>query len=337
MPKDILVYGGIHDFSAELFIEAIGQAEEEGAEEITVRINSNGGSPESMYGMAAKMQSFEGTKNVKIDGKARSAGAFLALYADSVEALDVSSFMFHRASWGAYFEANYMDEDTKSVIVKINSDLRRAMEAKLDIPKFEKITGKTLDEIFSMEDRIDVSINAKQAKQVGLVDNIVSITPKKTKALNAQFQKIAAEFGTNVDLLEINSDISAVDENHKNKNMTIQDLKINHPSVYAEAVALGVAEGKSKEKERVSAWSGLYDVDAEAARAGIEGDAELTAVEAVNIVKDAEETRRQAEAAAKEAEANAEDLDTPNPNEEGEDAKALFPDSKYLGKKQIKK
>jgi ATP-dependent protease ClpP protease subunit len=80
MAKEILLYGDIYDYSAETFINAMNELD--GTEELTVRINSNGGEPNSMAGMIDKFQSYAGPKKIKIDGKAFSSAFFFALYVD---------------------------------------------------------------------------------------------------------------------------------------------------------------------------------------------------------------------------------------------------------------
>ena len=300
MSKELLIYGAINDDSAEAFINAMNAIAPKS--NLSVRVNSNGGGPEAMYGMVFKFKSHSGGKSVFVDGKARSSGFFFPVYADYVECLDVSSFMIHRAAYPEAYERDLMSDDSRSVLVKINNDLRSAVEAKLNIPKFEEITGRTMDQIFSMDSRIDVSLNAEEAKAVGLVDKINVITPSEALALNSQFEKIAAEYNVKVDLLEINNDIRAADnEHHKINNMNIEELKSKHPSIYAEVFNLGVSQGVEKEKDRVLAWSELSIVDAEASMIGIKEGKEITTSSAIKIIAEAETKRLSAIEASDDA------------------------------------
>ena len=59
--------------------------------------------PEEMFfagwGMTAVISEFEGELTVKVDGVAASMAAYLLLFCNNVECLDISKIMLHPAFW----------------------------------------------------------------------------------------------------------------------------------------------------------------------------------------------------------------------------------------------
>ena len=269
--NEVLLYGGIDSESSANFINAINEVDDN----LLVRVNTGGGEPMYAWGMAAKFSEFEKAKKVQVDGKAFSAGFYFCLYADEVNALDVSQFMIHRAAFPSWYEeSSYFAEAEKTQLENVNAKLKEAFVNKVDVAKFEKIAKVTVDEVFSFDTRIDVFLTAKEAKQIGLVDNILTITPK-----------MKAEISSNMEMYGMKQ-IEQVTINTNNKNhkkMTLEAFRSEHPEVFAEALNLGA----SNEKTRVNAWMVFNDVDPATVSAAIKDGKELT----VDIM--AELTRKQ--------------------------------------------
>ena len=268
--NEFLIYGSINSFTSSEFITAMNDADGD----ITVRINSGGGEPDYGWGMVAKFKEYEGNKTVKIDGKAYSMAAFIAMYADNVEALDVSTFMVHRAAYPTWFEGSeYFTKELKENLTSINKSLEAAFRARVDVEKFETLKDVKVKDIFSMEDRIDVFLTAKDAKKIGLVSKIIKITPKKAAEINSQV-KIAAEIDSDLTVeapeqKPTNKDI----QKQINTKMNKSELREKHPELFAEIVGLGVEQ----EQERVSAWAKWNEIDPALAMKGIEGKDEIKA------------------------------------------------------------
>jgi len=286
---EILVYGPMDWFSA---TEWVRQMDEAKNEDLTARINSNGGGPEDGFATITKFKEHPGKKIVKIDGKAFSMAAFLPLYADFVESNDVAEFLFHRAAFPSFVEnSDLMTEAMAQSRDRVNKNLRKAMEAKLDIPKFEKITGVTLDELFSNDDRIEVSLSAQQAKQIKLVNKIVKITPQIAAQINTSIEndaiKLAAKF---IDEPEENQD--PVNPPKPNNNiptsnfttMSIEKLKAENPGLYAEIIEEGKKLGASTEKDRIGSLLAFIDVDKDRILKAIKEDQVLTQTEQSELV-----------------------------------------------------
>jgi ATP-dependent protease ClpP protease subunit len=284
MAKEILLYGDIYDYSAERFINAMNEINAN--EELTLRINSNGGEPNAMAGMIDKFKSHTGVKKIKIDGKAFSSAFFFALYTDSanIEASDLSRALVHRAAYPEWVESNpkYMTAEMWSFLDATNKNLRTALEARVNPEDFKKVTGKTIDEVFSNESRIDVFLSASQMKKLGLISKINKLTPSKMQAIEASFYDVAANYnGVQVQEVETeeitptqasNQANQGINLNTKNRKMTADQLRAEHPDIYASIHASGV----NQERERVKAILVYHSVDAQKSVELVNAGSELT-------------------------------------------------------------
>ncbi len=257
MKKEILLYSALYSYTASQFINEL---EANKDKEIVIRLNTPGGVVYDAYGMFAKLKEHKGKKTIKVDGMAASGGAFFLCYADSAECLDVSEFLFHRAAYGSWIENNkdYFTEEMKTALIKMNSNLRAAMEGKFTAEKWQEVTGVSLDDLFSLENRIDVRLDANQALKLGLVNKITTITPEKKAEIEALSEMTAAAaFSVTT------TPIQATNTN--THTMTLEQLKKEHPEAYAQAVQSGVAQ----ERERVEALVVFAHIDIEAVKTAI--------------------------------------------------------------------
>lgn len=276
MAKEILFYNDFNSASAERFINAL---EDNAGNEIVVRLNSDGGSPEDAFGTIAKLSEHKGAKKLKVDGKAYSMAAFLISYFDKVECLDVTEFLIHRAAYASWFEndANYMTPAMWENLDRINASLRKSLEAKIDVAKFEALKGVTLDEVFDNKTRVDVFLDASEAKEIGLVDEIKTITPEKKVEINAISMRLAAKYNIDKEIKEVNNNNSQ----KPSVAMTIEKLKADHPEVYTAAINAGVMQ----ERDRVGAFLTFVDVDAEAVSKGIKEGSQLSATQMAEFTR----------------------------------------------------
>lgn len=265
MPKELLLYGSINEFSSQEFIECV-NAIEDNTQPLTMRVNSGGGSPEYGWGMIAKFAEYPGPKNIKVDGQAHSMALYSLCYTQDVEALDVATFTLHRAAYPSWYENDpeYFDEASRAQLDSINKSLRAALEAKIDVAKFEELKGVKLKDVFSMDSRIDVNITAAEAKKIGLIKNVIKITPQKQAEIDSLFSQIMAKHTP----VSTNNQVKPKTKN----NMTIEQLKAEHPALYAQVVAEGVAQ----ERDRVEACMAFIDIDANGVKAAIESGKPLT-------------------------------------------------------------
>ncbi len=262
MAKEILLYDSIDSYSAERFITAMEEARDS---DISMRVSCNGGNPEEGWGMIAKWAEHPKAKSIKVDGKAYSMGTFFLCYTDEVSCLDVTEFLIHRAAYSKYYEqSDYMTDEVWANLDRINNSLRAALEAKIDVDKFEKLKKVTLDEVFSNDSRIDVYLSAKEAKAIGLVNKVVKITPEKRAEINSLAQLAAAHY--QVEAPKAGPKPPKSNININSNSMNLEKFKAEHPEVYAQAVKAGV----DQERDRVGAWMAYVDVDAKAVAEGID-------------------------------------------------------------------
>lgn len=262
MSKELLLYSHIFDFTAETLITGI---EENMDEPIAIRANTPGGDVMAGWGIIAKMQE-HGDITMKIDGTVASMGTFIAIFANNVEALDVSKIHLHRAT------GNVDDQEDQDFVDSVNADLKKKLKAKIDEAKFKEITGVSINQLFDSEKRVNVTLSAKEAKQVGLVDKVITLKPSEVKAFQEKYFKIAAsENGVDEPVTK------PIKNKPKPKTMSIEALKIEtlkaeHPDLFKEIYDQGV----NAERDRVGAWAAFSDVDPKAVKEGIEGGEPLS-------------------------------------------------------------
>lgn len=281
MERDILIYGSIDSWSSQEFFESIAQAQllDQNAE-FTFRLNCNGGEPEYGWGMVAKFLELKGSK-IKVDGKAYSFGTFFLCYVEEAEALDVAQFLIHRAAYPTWFENNpeYFTDQLKSNLATINSNLEKALRNKIDVVTFEAIKGVKIKDIFSMESRIDVFLNAAEAKKIGLIQNIVKITPAKKAEIENLFVSITArQTGSTATLAK-----PIVETTKPDKIMILAEFKAAHPALYAEITEAAHKAGVEAEKERIETALVYNEIDPEAVKAIIESGKPVSAKQAAEF------------------------------------------------------
>lgn len=275
MAKEILLYSYLYDETVAGLIKEIDAAK---GQDVKLRINTGGGNVLDSYGLVAKLKELENEPEIMVDGEASSMGAFLLCYFKNVTALDISEMTFHRAAFPSYIESNpqYFTEEVKAGLDKTNNDLRAAMEGKVRANDWQRVTGTTIDDLFSTNQRIDVTINAKQALELGLISKIVNITPEKKAEIENNVIAIAARSIKSEIKPEINNNSQQI-----KKAMTIEKLKAEHPELYAAAIN----EGVMQERDRVGSFLTFVDVDAEAVSKGIKEGAQLTATQMAEFTR----------------------------------------------------
>ena len=215
--------------------------------DVTLRINSPGGSVLSGWGIIAKMKERSDVKtNIKVDGAAMSMACYALAYATGeVECLDISKFMLHPA------DMQVSDETDQAFLDSMNKDLRAGLEAKIDTKKLKKFTGYSIADMFENPNCPDLHFNAEQAKALGLVTKINKLNPVEAKAINERMFAVTAN--TN----------HSPEPKIKNSNMeikTLADLKANYPAIYAEAKQ----KGATAELSRVNSFNVFRAVDPKA-------------------------------------------------------------------------
>ena len=114
--------------------------------------------------------------------------------------------------------------------------------------------------MFDSENRIDITLDAKQAKKIGLVQKINKLTPSEVEAFNAKM------------IFNVAANVTQQDKPKNKHNMTIDTLKAEHPALFAQVVALGV----EKEKDRVESIIAFIEIDPVACKEAIALGKDLT-------------------------------------------------------------
>jgi len=256
--RPLLLFSPIFSFTAERFVEQL--LEVDPSEDQEYWINSPGGSVFAGHSMLGALNERTGKNNAKVFGSADSMIAFMLLFMDNVEALDVSTFRMHRA------DGFVNNDNDKDLLAKINKDMRSKMELKINSSIFKEVTGHSFDEMFDQSKRIDIDLSAKDAKKIGLINKIIRLEPKQITAINENFVAFA-DFGNEVVAESQGSEAKSKTEikvkQVKEIKMTKQELQEKHPEIY-NAI-------RSEELERVEAILMFSDIDLEACKTAISG------------------------------------------------------------------
>lgn len=257
--KEILLYGAVYQWSVEEIINSINQVGNGG---LCLRVNSPGGEVMSAYGLIAKYKEYSGSKKIKVDGQAASIACYMLFASTNNECLDVSRFLLHRAAYSSYIENDreLFNDTRKEELNKINGQLKALLESRCGADKFKKVLGVSMDEMFSLDSRIDIAFNAEQAKELGIIQTVNSITAQHKQELEALATKYSiAAFAPNVHVVvptagkDNNNDIK---NKNNNKTMLAQDIKTQHPEAYNDIFQLGI----KAEQGRVKAWMAWQNV-----------------------------------------------------------------------------
>jgi ATP-dependent Clp protease protease subunit len=130
----------------------------------TVRINSGGGSVFEGFAIYDLFRNSSMQIHVIIEGMAASMASIVALSGDTIEITQNGRFMFHRVKIGEHGES----DDLRRA-----ADLAESLEQRLKDLIIER-TGQSKEIVDSwMKKGVDLWIDAKQAKEYNLVDNII--------------------------------------------------------------------------------------------------------------------------------------------------------------------
>lgn len=264
--KEILLYGDIFGYSAE---RAITELNTVGNSDVVLRFNGDGGELRYGWGIITKAKELKGNKLFKNDGEANSLMAFAFCYNDNNEAIDTATFGFHRASYGkAYESSEFFTSADRQELIEKNAKLRAAMEAKIDVSAFQRVThGVTLDQLFSMDERIEVCLTAQQALECKLINRIVKITPE----YDNQVKALTAYYGQRMPIAA-HTDPPTTQKQPNPTAMTEDQLKSQHPEIYASIFNKGV----TAEFDRAGSILAYIDADRKGAIEAFKSKAPLT-------------------------------------------------------------
>lgn len=166
---DIDVYGGIGDkfddggVTAVSFVRALRDAD---GEDVTIHINSSGGSVFDANTMAEALRGYKGHTTASIEGLAASAASYFALTADDVVINPSALMMIHNPWDFAVGDAEDMRKKA-DMLDKARSTISA---------QYARKTGRTVDEIEGLMDA-ETWFTAQEAVEFGLVDRMSDSEP----------------------------------------------------------------------------------------------------------------------------------------------------------------
>lgn len=253
--KEVYDWFGIAATSPADVRNAIDQAIAQNDNELTVVINSGGGSVWAGSEMFYDLKNFKGTVKAEIPSIAASAASFLAMAADHVAISILGQMMVHNASTSA--RGNYMD-------MNATSDFLQSTD-KAIINAYMVKTKKSESELQALMDKT-TWMNAQQAKEMGFVDEILFEDNQGANNANASNDKlgvllppeaidrareaIAKSKAIPEPINHINTQTKP--ENKKgNDVMDLQMLQNEHPDLFKQVKNIGYEEGVKAENSRI--------------------------------------------------------------------------------------
>lgn len=185
--KDRIIFLGapIDDVFANLIIAQLLFLEAEDPEkDINLYVNSPGGSVTAGLGIYDTMQYVKPPINTICLGQAASMGAFLLTAGTKGKrfALPNARVMIHQPLGGFSGQATEIDIHAKEIL-KIRERLNEIMA---------KHTGQSIEKIAHDTER-DYFLSAEEAKQYGLIDEVISRPPKILKVVSGDAGKDGAK------------------------------------------------------------------------------------------------------------------------------------------------
>ena len=268
---ELILYGSIgsdeywDDISDKVFkqdIENLGDVEN-----ITLHINSPGGSVFSAVAIANTLKNHKAKVIANIDGLAASAATIITSACDTVRMPKNALFMIHNPITFAYGNNQEMQKTVK-MLDKVKNSI---IETYLNKTKTDK---ETLSELMDNE----TWMNAEEAKEYGFIDEILDENVEKevienkliinnmafdiSKFKNFKEKKIQEPRVINISVNSTGSPEEIADkfrnilnstENQKNKggNMTLEELKNKFPELCNQIFNEGKEAGITKERERM--------------------------------------------------------------------------------------
>ena len=244
---ELILYGSIgsdeywDDVSDKVFkqdIENLGDVEN-----ITLYINSPGGSVFSAVAIANTLKNHKAKVTANIDGLAASAATIITSACDTVRMPKNALFMIHNPITFAYGNNQEMQK-TVEMLDKVKNSI---IETYLNKTKTDK---ETLSELMDNETWMD----AEMAKDYGFVDEIVDEEVGKEFVENKLIiNNMAFDISKFKNFKKVKGVVINNKKNTKEVKMTLDELKNQFPDLYDYVLNEGKKIGKEEERERIKA------------------------------------------------------------------------------------
>ena len=244
---ELILYGSIgsdeywDDISDKVFkqdIENLGDVEN-----ITLHINSPGGSVFSAVAIANTLKNHKAKVIANIDGLAASAATIITSACDTVRMPKNALFMIHNPITFVYGNNQEMQK-TVEMLDKVKNSI---IETYLSKTKTDK---ETLSELMDNETWMD----AETAKEYGFVDEIVNEEVGKEFVENKLIiNNMAFDISKFKNFSKAKDTVIDNKKNTKEVKMTLEELKNQFPDLYDYVLNEGKKIGKEEERERIKA------------------------------------------------------------------------------------
>lgn len=164
---NIRIQGVIYNFDADAFRYSINELIKQGVKDVSLYINTPGGSVFAANEMANEILRFPGTVSGFGGAIVASAGSYLATICQTFEMAENGQFMIHKPK--ALIEGNEDAVKSKLKLLKNITDQYRK--------RYAEKTGKTEEEIETLWSKGDVWFNAQEALDEGFITSISPKTP----------------------------------------------------------------------------------------------------------------------------------------------------------------
>ena len=227
---------------------------------IELDMNSGGGSVTAGVGAISEYARYPYEKKINVHGGAGSFAAFMLLWSDHNTATDMSQFLLHRAA------TPFKTEAAIKMVSDLNDKIRAKFEEKVNISAFESISGITVDRFFDIEqERVDVAMTSVEAREIGLIHEINSLTSDQAQAYNDMLVEANANIGSG---FIIDKDLLNKDNSNSNFKTINMEKQFTQADIDA-AVNKSMTANREAEQKRVSSWNEFAHIDAKKVLDGI--------------------------------------------------------------------
>lgn len=227
-------------------------------DEITVRINSTGGSVYDGLSIRSQLKSHKAVVTVIVDGLAASIASIIAMGADKIIMAKGSNMMIHNPMASAFGEAKDL-RDTADFLDKIRDSL---------VSVYEDKTGLSKDELVDLLDA-ETWMSAEEAVENGFADEVegqLEVTAKMAGTI-AVFNGISMDVSNYNNIPErlLNmappsisfkpkpiAQTKPIQQGERNK-MNLEQLKNDYPELYQQIVNEAINQGAEQERNRFKA------------------------------------------------------------------------------------
>lgn len=232
-------------------------------EEVTVIINSGGGSVYAASEIYYALKSHQGKVGAEIPSIAASAASFIAMAASDIAVAPTGQIMIHNASTygvsGDYREMDKVSDRLKAV----NASISKAYEIKTDLSK-EEIKVMMDKETFLTA---DVAVEKGFADRVLFIDEEQDFVADKGTVLPKTVIDDMMKRMDNGEFKDHQNSLGAQetkdDENKGADIVNYEDIKNDHPEIFEKIKNEGRVEGTKEENDRIKNIDAIAQVGME--------------------------------------------------------------------------